>query len=109
MPHENATIAPETLGFSAPPFHDPFHEPTCGSAQSGWLASGLAGGSLDRRSAASLCSVVRPESGQLSAKPLPLGDQDSMTTATWLAMTLMRLIACPMIVLYGISAGGASS
>jgi hypothetical protein len=27
----------------------------------------------------------------------------------WLAMTLMRRIVCPMIVLYGISAGGASS
>ena len=25
MPHESATIAPRTLGLSAPPFHDPFH------------------------------------------------------------------------------------
>jgi hypothetical protein len=25
MPHESAATAPRTLGFSAPPFHDPFH------------------------------------------------------------------------------------
>ena len=27
MPHRSATAAPRTLGLSAPPFHDPFHEP----------------------------------------------------------------------------------
>lgn len=28
MPHESAATAPITLGFSAPPFHDPFHAPS---------------------------------------------------------------------------------
>jgi hypothetical protein len=27
MPHESAVTALKTLGFSAPPFHDPFHDP----------------------------------------------------------------------------------
>ena len=30
MPHENAPAAPKTLGFPAPPFHDPFHAPSSG-------------------------------------------------------------------------------
>ena len=37
MPHESATTAPKTLGFSVHPFHDPFH--ACGSPKSYVLAS----------------------------------------------------------------------